>query len=77
MIVPTIRNDEQRASAIARTSHLAEAEINAIEQGSLSLRSGEHHPILQVFDACRKGTGQLGLIMETYQEEFIARIGGS
>ena len=58
------------------TPHLAETEIDGIEERGAALGRSEQHAALQVFHTVGKGTGQFRALVEAHQEEFILRISG-
>ncbi len=77
MIIASVRYDEQRFLRVVCPFHLAQAEINAIEQGRLALGGGEHQVALQFFDAGGEGIRQLGAVVEIDQQKFVLRIRGA
>src|SRR5271154_3266757 len=74
VIIPSIGKNQQGTFRVVCSPHLAEAEINGVEQRGAALGSGEKHAALQVFHAVGEGAGQLGTLVETDQEEFVQRI---
>src|SRR5215472_604770 len=77
MIIAPIGYDEQSFLCVVCSLHLAQAEINSIEEGGHSARGREHQPILQVFHASGERADELCTIVEIHEEEFILRIGGA
>ena len=77
MIIASVRYDEQRVLGVVCSFHLAQAQINSVQQRRLSMRRRKHHVILQFLHAAGKRTGQLGAVVEIHKKKFILRIRGA
>src|SRR6266571_1842149 len=71
MIITPVGYDEQGPFGVVCTPHLAEPQIDRVEQGRAPARGRKHHSCLQFFHAIGEAAGQLGAIVETYQKELI------
>ncbi len=74
MIITPIGYDEQGPFGVMCTPHLAETQIDRIEQSGAPARSRKHHSGLQLLHTAGEAAGQLGSIVEAHQEELIERI---
>ena len=77
MIIASVRYDEQRLLCVVCSFHLAEAQVDAIEQRGLSARRSKHQMILQFLHAAGEGARQLRAIVEIDQQKFVLRIRGA
>ena len=77
MIIASIRYDEQRLLCVVCSFHLAQAQINSVEQSRFSMRRSKHQMILQFFDAPGERTRELRAVVEIDQEKFVLRIRGA
>src|SRR5713226_9561996 len=75
MIIASIRYDEQGPFGVVCTPHLAQAEVDGIEQCRAPVGGGVHQPVLQFLDTRRERTGQLRPIVERDQEKIVLRVG--
>src|SRR5271157_1089825 len=73
MIITSIGKDEQGTFGVVCTPHLAEAQVDGIQQRRPAPGGSEHHAALQVLHTVGERTGQLRAFIETHQEEFILR----
>src|SRR6516164_6741826 len=76
LVIPTMRiasigEDEQGTFGVMCTPHLAEPEVDRVEQSGPALWGSHHHAALQVLDAVGEGAREFGPFIETDQEEFI------
>src|SRR6516165_10776052 len=76
MIIASIGEDEQGTFGVMCTPHLAEAEVDRVEQSGPALWGSHHHAALQVLDAVGEGAREFGPFIETDQEEFILGVRG-
>ena len=75
VIVPSIRDDEQRLLREFRLPHFADAQIDGIQQGRASLGNGVHQFALDVFHRLREVRNFLGFVGERDHEEFVLGVG--
>ncbi len=57
MIIPSIRYDEQGPFAVVCTPHLAQPEVDGIQERGAPTRGGEHHAVLQFIHAAGEAAG--------------------
>src|SRR2546428_2687844 len=73
MIIASVGYNEQGPFGVVCTPHLAQAQVDGIEQGGAAVRRGVHQARLQLLDTVGEAAGQLRPVVETHQEEFILR----
>ena len=76
MIISSIGYDEQGAFGVMCTPHLAQPEVNGVEQRGAAFGLRVHHALLQILDAVGEAAGELGAFIEAHQEKFVLRVGG-
>src|SRR2546427_4515841 len=74
MVIASVGDDEQGASAVACIPHLAQAEVDGIEQCGAAAGDGKHHAILELLGAGGESAGQFSAVVKSDEKEFIARI---
>src|SRR6202007_1170290 len=76
VVLATVRDDEQRFAVRGSLSHLAETQIDGIEQGRLTARLDRDQAILQVLVLGRKSRNELKSLAEVDQQELVLGIRG-
>src|SRR5207248_7933538 len=69
VIIATVRYYEQSTFSVVRTPHLAEPQVNSIEEGSAALCRSEYHTALQILSAIGIVTGQFGALVKADEKE--------
>src|SRR5215472_19295564 len=74
MIITSVGHNEQRASAVVRAAHLAEPQIDGVQERPAAFGRGQHHLALKVFNAVRKRACEFGALIKAHEEEFVLGI---
>ncbi len=77
MIIASVRYDEQGFLCVVCSPHLAQSQINAVQQRRHAVRGREHQAVLQFVDAGGERADQLRAVVEIHQEKFILRVRGA
>src|SRR5215469_3756298 len=76
MIIPSIGKNQQGTLGVMCTPHLAETQIDGVQERRAATRGGHQHAALQVFHAVGKRAGKFGSFVEGHQKELVLRIRG-
>src|ERR1700730_17182037 len=74
MIITPIGYDEQGPFGVMCTPHLAQPQIDRIEQCRSAARSRKHHAGLQFFHAISEAAGELRAIVKADQKKLVERV---